>query len=118
MTNTTIKVPFSCFITGVLTLSAVNFTLHTEPSVSPPEFTITCHTQGGPATTVKWTVNAIDVLQNSDYESSQVIVDTSRNSVYENRLRVRGRHSGTYFCLIKSNQELMFTARKMEVKGV
>ena len=105
-------------ITGILTLSTENFTLHTEPSVHPPEFTITCHTQGGPATTVKWTANGTDVSDNSDYESSQVIVDTSRNSVYENRLRVRGRHSGLYFCLIKNNQQLMFTACKMEVKGV
>ena len=118
MKNDQYNHPFSCFITGVLTLSAVNFTLHTGPSVSPPEFTITCHTQGGPATTVKWTANGIDVSQNSDFESSQVIVDTSHISVYENRLGVRGRHNGTYFCLINKNQQNIRRAYKLEVKGV
>ena len=81
----------------------MNFTLHTEPSVSPPEFSIICHTQGGPATYVNWwgPLN-MKVQENSDHETSQIIVDTSSNSVYENRLRVRGRESGTYICIIDS----------------
>ena len=80
-----------------------DFTLHTEPIVSPPEFTITCQTQGGPATTVDWVLNSRFIgLEESDYEFSQVIVDTSHNSVYKNRLRVRGRKNGTYYCVITS----------------
>ena len=76
----------------------VRFTLHTELRASVPEFTISCRTHGGSATTVSWTV--FPVQEGSDHESSQVILDTSHNSVYDNRLRVRGRGAGTYSCTI------------------
>ena len=72
--------------------------------MSPPEFTIICLTEGGPATTVLWQRPNRAIVQqgDSDYETSQIIVDTT-NSVYENRLRVRGREGGTYFCIISNN---------------
>ena len=44
------------------------------------------------------------VQEDSDHETSQIIVDTSHNSVYENRLRVRGRESGTYTCTVIRNK--------------
>ena len=81
----------------------MNFTLHTEPRASPPEFTVSCRTRGGPATTVTWTVDGVPVQEDSDHETSQIILDTSHNSVYDNRLRVRGRTSGTYYCRIRNN---------------
>ena len=77
---------------------SMNFTLHIEPRASVPEFTISCRTHGGPATTVQWTVNRERVQENSDHETTQLILDTSLNSVYDNRLRVRGRRNGTYKC--------------------
>ena len=81
----------------------MNFTLHTEPRASVPEFTISCRTHGGPATTVQWTVNGVSVQEDSDHETSQLILDTSLNSVYDNRLRVRGRRNGTYNCSVSNN---------------
>ena len=81
----------------------MNFTLHTEPRASVPEFTISCCTHGGPATTVQWTVNGVSVQEDSDHETSQLILNTSLNSVYDNRLRVRGRRSGTYNCSVSNN---------------
>ena len=38
-----------------------------------------------------------------DYETSQVIVDLSANTVYENRLRVRGREGGNYRCTVSND---------------
>ena len=81
----------------------MTFTLHTGIRASVPEFTISCRTHGGPATTVQWTVNGVSVEEDSDHETSQIILDTSHNSVYDNRLRVRGRTSGNYSCSIRSN---------------
>ena len=81
----------------------VNFILHTEPRASVPEFTISCRTHGGPATTVLWTVNGVSVQEDSDHETNQLILDTSLNSVYDNRLRVRGRKNGTYNCSVSNN---------------
>ena len=44
------------------------------------------------------------VQEDSDHETSQIIVDTSRNAVYENRLRVRGRREGgNYKCTVSNN---------------
>ena len=80
----------------------MNFTLHTEPSVSPPEFSIICRSEGGPATHVNWWWPNRREQENSDHETSQIILNTSSNSVYENRLRVRGRERGTYGCTIDS----------------
>ena len=81
----------------------MNFTLHTEPNASVPEFTISCRTHGGPATTVQWTVNGSRVQEDRYHETSQLILDTSLDSVYDNRLRVRGRRSGTYNCTVGNN---------------
>ena len=95
---------------------SMNFTLHTEPRTSVPEFTISCRTHGGPATTVQWTVNGVPVQENSDHETSQLILDTSLNSVYDNRLRVRGRRNGTYFCSVMNN--IKFYLRDAAVDNV
>ena len=72
--------------------------------MSPPEFTIICLTEGGPATTVSWRrPNGAIVQQgDSDHETSQIIVNT-RTSVYENRLRVRGREGGEWLCRVRNN---------------
>ena len=71
--------------------------------MSPPEFSIICHTHGGPATIVEWFLPLSDEMEFIDHESSQLIVDTSYNTVYENRLLVRGSHSGIYQCRIENN---------------
>ena len=102
----------------------MKFTLHTEPSVSPPEFSIICHTEGGPATRVIWLgpLN-INVQEDSDHETSQIILDTSHNSVYENRLRVRGRKGGTYRCTIirngyQLNETINFVSQQAGIMGL
>ena len=81
----------------------MSFTLNTEPDVSPPEFTLTCRSEGGPATTVLWLRYGGTVREDSDHETSQVIVDLSANTVYENRLRVRGREGGNYRCTVSND---------------
>ena len=88
----------------------VSFTLHTELTASVPEFTISCLTHGGPALSAIWTVvpvhiDTVRIQEDSDNETShnetsQVILDTLHNSVYDNRLRVRGRRTETYSCII------------------
>ena len=82
---------------------AVTFTLSTETNETPPQFTITCHTHEGPATTVLWILDDSFVDEDSNHKTSQTIVDTSHDSIYENNLHVTGRRGGTYTCIVDSN---------------
>ena len=49
---------------------------------------------------VVWTRNAVTVEEDSNHMTSQIIVDTSANTVYNNTLRVRGREPGNYQCTV------------------
>ena len=91
-------------VIGILSTKYMTLTLNTEPNVSPPEFTIICLTEGGPATTVLWKrPNGAIVQQgDSDHETSQIIVDT-HNSTYENRLRMKGREGGLWTCGVSND---------------
>ena len=44
------------------------------------------------------------VEEDSNHMTSQIIVDTSRNTVYNNTLRVRGREGREYVCSISNNR--------------
>ena len=76
-----------------------HFTLHTDPRAEVPEFTLSCRTYGGPATTVFWAVNIEPIYEGT----SQVILDRSHISVYDNRLRVTGNKTGQYLCVVANN---------------
>ena len=88
----------------MLTSAHVSFThLHSEPNENPPEFTLTCRSVGGPATTVMWQRNGEPVQEDSNHETSQIIADTSENTVYKNTLRVRGREERLFTCNVSNN---------------
>ena len=85
------------------------FTLNSEANEDPPEFTLTCQSQGGPVTEVVWRRttegNTVTVEEDSNHTTSQIIVDTSSNTVYNNTLRVRGRETTvTYRCTVSNNR--------------
>ena len=46
------------------------------------------------------------ITENSTYSTSQIIVDTSRFTVYNNTLRVRGREEGVYSIYVSNSQSL------------
>ena len=56
--------------------------------------------RGGPATLVVWRRDGKEITENSTYSTSQIIVDTSSITVYNNTLRVRGREGGVYRCTV------------------
>ena len=90
--------------TGNLSSAVITFTLESEANEDPPEFTLTCQSRGGPVTEVEWRRNGVRVEEDSNHMTSQIIVDTSRNTVYNNTLRVRGRERGLYVCSISNNR--------------
>ena len=83
--------------------SVISFTLDSEPNEDPPEFTLTCRSEGGPATTVEWRRNGELVQEDGNHMTSQIIVDQSSLAVYNNKLRVREREEGTYTCNASNN---------------
>ena len=52
---------------------------------------------------VVWIRDGKEITENSTYSSSQIIVDTSSITVYNNTLRVRGRE-GVYRCTVSNSQ--------------
>ena len=90
--------------TGRLSSAVIYFTLDSEANEDPPEFTLTCQSRGGPVTEVEWTRNGVRVEEDSNHMTSQIIVHTLTNTVYDNTLRVRGRESGTYICTVSNNR--------------
>ena len=79
------------------------FTLDSVANEDPPEFTLTCQSKGGPATEVVWMRNGVRVKEDSNHTTSQIIVDTSGNTVYNNTLRVKGRETGRFGCIVSNN---------------
>ena len=90
--------------TGQLSSAVIHFTLESEANEDPPEFTLTCQSRGGPVTEVEWRRNGVRVEEDSNHMTSQIIVDTSVITIYNNRLRVRGRERGTYVCTMSNNR--------------
>ena len=70
---------------------------------------------GGPATTVMWKINGDPVREDSNHETSQIIVDTSENATYKNILRVRGAVGGRYTCNISNNIRDFFSDYRKSV---
>ena len=91
--------------TGRLLSVVIYFTLDSEANEDPPEFTLTCQSRGGPVTEVEWMRNGVRLEKDSNHMTSQIIIDTSNNTVYNNTLRVRGRESGTYKCTVSSERQ-------------
>ena len=121
--------------TGELNLlTSINFTLHSEPIVYPPEFSISCRTSGGPARNAAWFWNGKFIVYNgvesqqivvmeeslnhSVYiETSQTILDTTFKSVYESILFVRGRAGGELSCYIWNKFPHVIRNEKITIEG-
>ena len=62
--------------------------------------------------------NGVRVEEDSNHMTSQIIVDTSTDNVYNNTLRVRGRESGTYKCIVSSlrhdQEHAISTSRRIQ----
>ena len=117
---------YACTVSvGSLRSAVVSFTsLHTQANVDPPQFTLTCRSEGGPATTGSWQRNSQMIEEDGDHVTSQILVATEENTVYENKLTVTGREAGQYQCTVSSNRDAFFgatgstiTSEEFEVEG-
>ena len=64
-----------------------------------PQFTLTCISTGGPATTVTWTRDFVDVT-----DGKETVLDNRVTSQYTHTLTVTGRLGGLYTCTVTNNR--------------
>ena len=80
------------FISGVVDVQSVTFSLN---DVASPQFTLTCISTGGPATTVTWTRDS----QTAVGERRSEVVN-GETAEYKNTLTVIERLGGLYTCTV------------------
>lgn len=79
--------------------------LLTAADVNPPQFILTCLSEGGPVNSVSWQRNSAMVEEDEDHVTSQILVVTTEETQYENRLTVTGRETGQYQCTVSNNRD-------------
>lgn len=77
----------------------ITFELETELTTDPPQFSLTCRSDGGPVTTVEWERDGVMIQDDNNHSSSQIVVDPL-SVVYHNVLVVTGRNGGEYMCTV------------------
>ena len=86
-------------MTGRVSLSeGIGFTLDSELTATEPQFTLTCISTGGPATTVTWTRNS----EEAEGEAETVLIN-STTAEYIHTLTVTGRLPGVYMCIVSNS---------------
>ena len=74
----------------------ITLTIDSEAS---PQFTLTCISTGGPATTVTWTRDSVTVI-----EGTETVLDDPVTAQYTHTLTVTGRLGGLYTCTVTNNK--------------
>ena len=76
----------------------IGFELHTELIGIDPQFTLTCISTGGPATTVTLIRDSVTVT-----EGTETVLDDPVTAQYTHTLTVTGRLGGLYTCTVANN---------------
>ena len=90
------------FILGIVTISDdITFTVDSDLNGASPQFTLTCISTGGPATTVTWTRDSVTVT-----EETETVLDNRTTSQYTHTLTVTGGSGmgGDYTCTVTNNK--------------
>ena len=87
----------SCFVGDITLPDTIEFTSIGEDST--PQFTLTCISTGGPATTVTWTRDSVPIT-----EGTETTLDNSITAQYTHTLTMTGRLGGLYTCSVVNNK--------------
>ena len=98
-------------VAGDVTIpGGMNFTLDSDLNGDSTQFTLTCISTGGPATTVTWTRDSETV------SGGMTVLDNAVTAQYTHTLTVTGRLGGLYQCNVTNNKPSTATA-KLTVVG-
>ena len=85
---------------GDITISdGITFTADSDLNGASPQFTLTCISTGGPATTVTWTRDSDTVTEGTD-----TVLDDPVTAQYTHTLTVTGRLGGLYTCIVANDK--------------
>ena len=77
----------------------VSLTVDSDLNGASPQFTLTCISTGGPATTVTWTRDSVTVT-----EGTETVLDDPVTAQYTHTLTVTGRLGGDYTCTVTNSK--------------
>ena len=98
---------------GYITISDdVILTVDSDLNGASPQFTLTCISTGGPATTVTWTRDSGEVVGDTN-----TVLDNTVNAQYTHTLTVTGRLGGLYTCTVANNKPSSDSAN-ITVQGI
>ena len=94
-----------CFSVGDVTIpDGMTFNVDSDLNGDSPQFTLTCISIGGPATTVTWTRGSEVVL------GGMTVFDDPVTAQYTHTLTVTGSIPGEYQCRVSNNKPSEATA--------
>ena len=88
----------------------MTFTMDWDLNGESPQFTLTCTSAGGPATTVTWTRDSETVSE------GVTVLDDNVNATYTHTLTGTGRLGGQYQCTV-SNNKPSYDSASLTVQG-
>ena len=77
----------------------VALTVNSDFNGASPQFTLTCISTGGPATTVTWTRDSTTVT-----EGNETVLNDPVTAQYTHTLTVTGKRGGLYNCTVMNNK--------------
>ena len=102
-------------LSGDITISSgMTFTVNYDLNGASPQFTLTCISTGGPATTVTWTRDSVSVTN-----GTETVLDNRTTSQYTHTLTVTERLGGLYTCTVANNKPSQALATlNVELEGM
>ena len=90
----------------------MTLTVDSDLNGASPQFTLTCISTGGPATTVTWTRDSATAMGDE-----MTVLDNAETATYTHTLTVTGRTEGLYRCNM-SNSKPSSAAAELSVAGI
>ena len=91
---------WTSIIAGFVSVSGgVTLTVNSDLNGASPQFTLTCISTGGPATTVTWTRDSTTVT-----EGIEIVLNDPVTAQYTHTLTVTGKRGGLYNCKVENNK--------------
>ena len=87
--------------------------METELTSDPPQFSLTCRSEGGPASTVEWERDDVTIEDDNNHSTSQMVLN-AESALYHNVLVVTGREGGEYTCTVKNAKTQLSTIIDVE----